>query len=408
MVQRYVAPVLACAVSLFCLAGPMLVEGAEITAVASVDAQREAYFDSVIADMQKQWPGLKLTLLGGGSGKVDTLIAAGTPPDLQRVGFETFGRYASQGVMYDLTPILQRAGLGLDAFFPATARAVRWGNAIYGIPFDVKIPVLIYNKEMLDAAGIAPITKDWFDPAWSIDAYYALAKRLTIDINGDGVPDQYGLHNLGHYDEITTLEALGAYWVSDDEKTFTGDSREMRRALEYWTQVNRDVVGGDFYKGTAAMTINLTHRIEQVEGIGLTWDIAAVPREMPLYFSANAWRFYKGSNTEAAWEFIKRIAYDPRLHALGAALFGGLPSLPQALSITFNEKIGLGAYLDAAQRNMLLRGMSDRAQSAYGAGRVHYDLQGMGAVYKKAVTGEISPDQAIEEARAAFMQAVRR
>ena len=55
----------------------------------------------------------------------------------------------------------------------------------YAVPFALVNTVLYFNKDMFDAAGIAYPTDDW---TW--EEFREAAKKLTIDKNGDGTPDQ--------------------------------------------------------------------------------------------------------------------------------------------------------------------------------------------------------------------------
>jgi multiple sugar transport system substrate-binding protein len=47
---------------------------------------------------------------------------------------------------------------------------------------------MIYNKDMFEAAGLDP---DAFPTTW--EELEEVAKALTVDTDGDGVIDQYGL-----------------------------------------------------------------------------------------------------------------------------------------------------------------------------------------------------------------------
>lgn len=372
----------------------------EVVFVASENPERLAFVERIEAELRAAWPDLRIVMTGGGSDRVVSLISAGMPPEIQRVGMETWGTFARQGLMRDISPLMQRDGVSFDGFFPALAKAVEWDGKIFGVPYDVKIPVLFVNRTLFGNAGIPLPPKDWSDRSWNVDAYVEVARRLTIDRNGDGVPEQFGLERIAHEGHITAVEAFGARWVNDDETAFTGDTPEMRRALEFWPRVYQENVGGVWTAGSSAMMMNLLHRAQESEEAGLDWDVAALPYEMPVRFSANAIRFYHGENSEAAWDFVKRIVLDPRAFAEGAYLWGGLPSSREAYELTATEQIGLAELFNPAQLEMLLTGMAERAVGPYG-GSAYYDEWSRIAsdIFLRTLEGELHPEQAIEEAR---------
>lgn len=372
----------------------------EVVFVASDNPDRLAFMERLEAELRVAWPDLEVVMTGGGSDRVISLISAGMPPELQRVGMETWGTFARQGLMRDISPLMQRDGVSLDGFFPALAKAVEWDGKVFGVPYDVKIPLLFVNRTLFDNAGIPLPTKDWSDPSWNVDAYVEVARRLTIDRNGDGVPEQFGLERIAHEEQITAVEAFGARWVNADETAFAGDTPEMRRALEFWPRVYQENVGGVWTAGNTAMMMNLLHRAQESEESGLDWDVAALPYEMPVRFSANALRAYHGENFEAAWDLVKRMVLDPRTFAEGAYLWGGLPSSREAFELTAAEGTGLAELFTPAQLDMLLVGMAERAVGPYG-GSAYFDEWNRIArdIFLRTLQGELHPDQAIEEAR---------
>jgi multiple sugar transport system substrate-binding protein len=116
--------------------------------------------------------------------KLQTQIAAGTPPDL---GIADYGRlisYAKNGTLLDITDRLKSSDLPLDKFMPNALAQYRWakgdfdsGNpngSYYGISSDAQAQIMVYNKKMFDAAGVKYPTDDW---TW--DDMLAAAKAIT-------------------------------------------------------------------------------------------------------------------------------------------------------------------------------------------------------------------------------------
>jgi multiple sugar transport system substrate-binding protein len=80
---------------------------------------------------------------------------------------------------------------------------------------------MVYNKAMFDTAHV-PYPHD----GWSYDEFLSDVKRLTLDKNGDGRPDQYGF--------CGTLEPclFGASIMSADGKTVTCNTPQMLDFLQ--------------------------------------------------------------------------------------------------------------------------------------------------------------------------------
>lgn len=105
-------------------------------------------------------------------------------PDLIELGGFPIGN--REGMFIDLNPFIAEAeGLEKD-LFPGLLRAARHDGTLPALPVEVSPPLVMYNKEMFDRAGLSYPTEDW---TW--DDMIALAKRLTIR-NEEGAASQFG------------------------------------------------------------------------------------------------------------------------------------------------------------------------------------------------------------------------
>ena len=99
-------------------------------------------------------------------------MAAGETPDVSHLSVSFSATMAAKGVLAPITEfdITQEE---LDAIFPGFMDAVSIDGVMYAMPFNMSVPVLYYNADMLAAAGIeAPQT-------W--DEFAAACKALTDD-----------------------------------------------------------------------------------------------------------------------------------------------------------------------------------------------------------------------------------
>ena len=166
--------------------------------------------------------------------KLQTQIAAGTPPDLGIADYGRFVSYAKNGTILNITDRLKTSDLPMDQYLPAALDQYRWaegdfdsGNPdgdYYGLPSDAQAQIMVYNKKMFDAAGIAYPTDDW---TW--DDMLEAAKALTIPEQ-----EQYGFY----FDPYLIwkgvwVRAAGGSVISDDYKTSQLNSPETREAITW-------------------------------------------------------------------------------------------------------------------------------------------------------------------------------
>jgi multiple sugar transport system substrate-binding protein len=177
--------------------------------------------------------------------KLQTQIAAGTPPDL---GIADYGRtvsYAKNGILLNITDRIKNSDLPMDKYFPAALAQYRWAKGdfssggengdYYGIPSDAQSQVFVYNKKMFDAAGVGYPTDDW---TW--DDMLEAAKKLT-----DPAKEQYGLYiKPSLIWRGPWIRATGGSLVSADFKKSALNSPETKEAITWlWDAIYTHKVG---------------------------------------------------------------------------------------------------------------------------------------------------------------------
>ncbi|HET6455993.1 MAG TPA: extracellular solute-binding protein, partial [Armatimonadota bacterium] len=127
--------------------------------------------------------------------KLQTMNAAGVAPDIIFMESSRFAKFASSGALEDLQPYIERDGdVNLPDFYPAALDSYRWKGDIYGLPNDIAIGVVFWNKDLFDEAGVPyPLALDPSGkPGWTWNDYLKASKMLTFDFDEDGRIDQYG------------------------------------------------------------------------------------------------------------------------------------------------------------------------------------------------------------------------
>ena len=98
-------------------------------------------------------------------------LAANTPPDISMLEVSFSTTLAAKGVLKPVQDFIDDPEVGLpeeeaNSIYDGFKKAVSMDGKMYPMPFNMSIPVLYYNKDMLDAAGIAaPETWEDFESA---------------------------------------------------------------------------------------------------------------------------------------------------------------------------------------------------------------------------------------------------
>ena len=125
-----------------------------------------------------------------------TGIDAGHAPDVVNLHWRSTPQAASTGQLLALDSLLARDGIHRDAFYPIGLQAYSYHGALYGMPLKGSTVTGFYNQDLFDRYGVEYPTRDW---TW--EEMLDKARRLTVDEDGDGLPDVYGLspYDIANY-----------------------------------------------------------------------------------------------------------------------------------------------------------------------------------------------------------------
>lgn len=185
--------------------------------------------------------------------KLTMLFAAETPPDLfSNWAWNGFMDMTLRGMTKQLDPLIERTGFDTSVFHPYAVEYYRYDGKLYGLPLMMAPSALWYNADLFDDAGLAYPTVDPHDPDWNWDALVALAQKLTVDRNGDGRIDQFGINApYGMWGGLPSVVQLFGGDVFPEEAYETG---VVRRASLADNPVALEAV-------TAITDLIYTHRV---------------------------------------------------------------------------------------------------------------------------------------------------
>jgi multiple sugar transport system substrate-binding protein len=167
----------------------------------------------------------------GYTSKILTMMAGGTCPDVFFCYSGDYRGFAKAGSLLDVTDSFNK-DYNIDELIPSSASIMQVDGKIYGVSSCTVSPVIYYNKDLFDKAGL-PYPPSDPAKAWTWDEFREVAKKLTIV--EDGKTKQYGTFGQ----EVTYMAAAlimsngGSYFNADVSKC-TMNSPE---AAEVWQAI---------------------------------------------------------------------------------------------------------------------------------------------------------------------------
>ncbi len=286
----------------------------------------------VIDDFEENHPGVKIKVIltsGGHVSKLQSMIAAGTPPDVFDIwGPEMIPALAERDALLDIGPLANEDKEFKSKIMPDIYANVLEGfyykGKLYSLPRGFGINVIFYNKDLFDKEGIAyPSEK------WGLTDFLTAAKRLTKDLDGDGRIDQYGYSMRGGVSAwgnfMPYVWANGGDLFNKDRTRCTITDPKVVEALQWFIDlVNKHEVApktswakdmafeAPFTMGKVAMWYVGIYPMKLLKNVkNINWDVAPLPRgkkkRAMLLYAGGTVASAKTKYPKECWEFIKWI-----------------------------------------------------------------------------------------------------
>jgi multiple sugar transport system substrate-binding protein len=207
------------------LAGSFFFAGSPAEAVTEINYwlwdnnQLPAYQDCAAA-FEKQNPDIKIKITQTGWfdywNGLNTAFVSGTAPDVITDHLARYPEFIQNNLLVDLAPLIARDKVPTNIYLGDLVKVWGRNGKQYGLPKDWDTVGLIYNKAMLEKAGIDP--KSLSDLNWNPKdggSFGQLIAKLTIDANGKNATEvgfdpknikQYGLLINGQPDGYGQVE----------------------------------------------------------------------------------------------------------------------------------------------------------------------------------------------------------
>jgi len=236
--------------------------------------------------------------------------ASGTAPDVICIDFEPL-EHVLNGELLPLDELMKadEEFQKWDYWHPRQMEEFTFGGKIYAVPRGLYLYGLWINCDLFDKAGIS-----YPEMGWTIGAFVEIGQKLTKDLDGDGITDEYGYDHPGwsHHDFVSWYaKSLDADFWTYDERTgwVNGSNLKDPRIIES-LQWFADLVNK--YK------ISPSPELGELATLGLTFPLGKFGMDEGATWSIGGYRAEIGKTFQ--WKFVPHPTVKPGLQARGLLL----------------------------------------------------------------------------------------
>ncbi|MEH2063960.1 MAG: ABC transporter substrate-binding protein [Nostoc sp.] len=168
--------------------------------------------------------------------KILTAVVGNAPPDILSFDPQLTGQFMELGAIRPLEEWLEKFPLKSE-ISPNLWEELKLDGHLWSIPLSTSNVGIFYRPKLFQAAGITQIPKTW-------EELREVAKKLTIDRNGDNRPEQYGILlplGKGEWTVFTWFPFLlsaGGEIVTNNRPNLTNPGAIA--ALQFWQDLLKD------------------------------------------------------------------------------------------------------------------------------------------------------------------------
>src|SRR5690606_13979687 len=312
---------------------------------------------------------------------IQTGFVTGDAPDVFTNHLAKYPEFVALGQLVDIQPLVERDGVPTDIYYPGLAELWVKDGSRYGLPKDWDTIAVVYNADMLEAAGIDPAVMDEW--TWNPEdggTFEQVVAQLTLDANGNNglSPDfdkdnvvQYGFTNdwataagygqtsFSVFTASTGWEYNNGLWGDEyyyDDPRFT---QSIQWIADLWLDKgcaapDADVSGlgsfAVFQSGKAALTTDGSWMFGSYLGSEFPVGFGRLPigpEGRKSMFNGLADSIWVGSeHQEEAWQWVKYLGSADCQNIVGEAgvVF---PAIPEAADLSLNVRAEAGVDVSA-------------------------------------------------------------
>jgi multiple sugar transport system substrate-binding protein len=313
--------------------------------------------------------------------KLMTMFAGDMAPDIYGTGgTNPWVERVYRGMVKELDPYVDQDPSIKEDLHEVGVKSYTIGGKLIAMPLNLCPAAISINATRFDEAGVEYPTIDWSSTGWTWGEVIATAKQMTLDKDGDGKIDQYGLHP-SHQSPWTYTRLWGKDLVSDEDYAsgllhkWQTDKPEVYDALLAGMQARADAM----YKDEVTPSPETYSVLSQMGSVlktgavamyfGGGWALSGdLPEEFEFRYSINpvgadgagtrvknTWvdPIQVGSqskNPDAAWDYTKFMVSDLDALAIQIPAASKIPAVKSAFDLYLSKHTARLAMTEEEQR----------------------------------------------------------
>jgi ABC-type glycerol-3-phosphate transport system substrate-binding protein len=344
------------------------------------------------------------------SQKLMASIQANKQPDVAQVFESWTANFVEGDVLVDLGEMITNDSTFTEAdmedIFPVFIRSNTLNGKLYSLPFNKSVRLIYYNKDSFIRNGLDPNR-----PPETWEEFREYCKKLTKDLDGDGVTDIYGTNmNVSAWQFENLLVQAGGSIMKPDGITPAFNSPEGGEALDFICQLLNEDKSVYTVSGFEGQNDFMAEKVGMYEGSSVSivfmknqkslfnMGMAPIPhfRTKRNIISGTNVAIFKSSDAKreaAAWEFIKWFS-DTEPTAKWSSLTNYMPVRRSSLETETLKRMLTGNEALAEVYGQLEFAETEPQFAEWYNARKDLEEQ----VLEKVINGLISPKEALDQA----------
>lgn len=202
------------------------------------DTNQQPAYEQCAADFEAANPGINIEIEQLGWDDYWTAITTGfftdDTPDVFTDHLAKYPEFVVLEQLVDLQPLIERDGVDTSIYLDGLLELWQREGGTYGLPKDWDTVSLIYNADMLEAAGVDPAELN--DLTWNPEdggTFEEMVARLTLDANGNnGLSPDFDKDNVVQYGFL--YNSAGGFSGQTEWSAFAASTGWLHTGGELW------------------------------------------------------------------------------------------------------------------------------------------------------------------------------